>query len=92
MSRASIRAMEYAMTLQGLAIDHIKEQFSAEEDLDFNRGVSFEEFVKALAEADKNGQRDQFEQQLAERMGASWTALQQQIAAQAQQGQGPQNV
>lgn len=88
-SRGSLRALEIANALQGLALDHIKDQFAAAEDFDFSRGVSYGEFIKALTEAEENGQRDQFEEFLAQRMAGSWTAFQQAQSASAAGNQPP---
>lgn len=92
-SRITLTSIEYADTLQALALDRIRDLFASEEvaapgmvDL---RGVSLGDFTKALLEADANGTRDEFEADLSRQMAE---AQAQQAAAQAaqQQQQGPQ--
>ena len=81
LARGSIKVMEFAVALQGLAVDHIRDTFAATSMLDFEAGVSQGEFNKALLEADSNGQRDQFEAYLAEQLAGSWVAFQEMQAA-----------
>ena len=82
-AQASIRVTELAETLQAIALDGIRDQFKASQGLDFERGVSYADYVKALTEAEEAGTRDEFEAYLAEKMGSSWTSFQQMQAAKA---------
>ena len=83
-SKASFRAMEYAEMLQGLALDHIKKTFQAEElglDLD---NMTLGEFMRAQLEAEEGGTREEFERMLATKLAP---LLDQMMAQQQQQPQ-----
>lgn len=87
LARGSLRSLEMANAMQALAVAHIRDQFAATSDFDFDRGVTRAEFIEGLMMAEENGTRDQFEQMMAERMGATWTQIQAaQAQAAAQQG------
>lgn len=93
-SRGALKALEWAVGVQGIALDSIRDQFAASTGLDLTRGVSYEEFIKALTEAHEAGQSEAFEAHLAEQMGNAWTTFQQQqqAAAAAQQGAPPEQT
>lgn len=66
-SRASIKAMEYANTLQGLAVDSIKRMFNSEEEIDLN-DVSLAELARARMEANNPTERAKLDTQLAKQL------------------------
>lgn len=63
-SRINIRALEYAETLQGMALDTIRDEFGVRELFDITEGVTYGDFIKALTEAETNGTREEFEAML----------------------------
>lgn len=77
LARGSLKAVEFAETLQGAALDSIRDLFAATSAFDFDLGVSHEEFVKGLTEAEESGKRDEFEAFLAQQMAGSWAMFQQ---------------
>lgn len=77
-SRTSIKALAYANTLQGLALDSIREQFFAESDEIDPLNMSYEQFIKGLTEANERGTRDEFEAKL----GAAMLTVIEQMQAQ----------
>ena len=80
-SRGSIRALEFAQTLQGVVLDSLRDQFAAASGLDIRDEVKYGDFIRALTEAEESGQRDAFEAHLAAQLGAAWTNFQAQQAA-----------
>ena len=87
LARGSLRSLQMANAMQALALEHIRDQFAAESDFDFDRGVTEAEFIEGLMQAEENGQRAQFEQMMADRMGATWVAIQTAQAAATAQGE-----
>ena len=69
-SRLSVTAMERAEELQILATAYIKEAFNVESDEVDIRTMTYQDFLKALDVANKNGTREAFEQRLAEQLMA----------------------
>ena len=67
-SKASLKSVEYANTLQALAIESIKKSFNSEIELDLN-SMTLGEFMEALSTADANGTRAEFEAKLAAQIG-----------------------
>lgn len=86
LARGSLRSLEMANAMQALAVEHIRDQFAATSDFDFDRGVTHAEFIEGLMQAEEDGTRDQFELMMAERMGATWVAIQTAQAEAATQG------
>ena len=88
-SRINVQAMEYAETLQALALDSIREQFGVRKPgLDLMRGFTYQEYIDELTQAEMNGTREQFEADLAQQFVQMQTMAAQQAAAAAQQEQG----
>ena len=93
-SKASFRATEYAEMLQGLALDHIKKTFQAEElglDLD---NMTLGEFMRAHLEAEEGGTREEFERMLAAKLAPLLDQMMAQQQGGPQQGgqQPPQGI
>lgn len=87
LSRASIKALEYANTLQGLALDSIREQFFAESDeFDPFQG-DYSDFIRALTEAEESGTRAEFEAHLGQMMAGMLQQMQAQQQAAAAEAQ-----
>ena len=81
-SRINIQAMEYAETLQAMALDSIREQFGVRRPgLDVMEGFTYQQYMDAVTEAELGGKRDEFEADLAQQ----FSQMQQQAAAQAAQ-------
>ena len=64
-SQGSIKALEYAEVLQGMAIDGIQKTFLSEDISLKLDNLSMGDFMKALMEADEAGDRDEFEAAIA---------------------------
>ena len=60
--------LEYANTLQMLAVEGIKKSFNSEIEIDINN-ITLGEFIQALDTADANGTREEFEKGLAAQLG-----------------------
>ena len=60
-------AMQYALALQGLAVDSIKEEFNSETVIDLNN-TSIGEITQAQLEADNAGKRAEFDAALAKQI------------------------
>ena len=69
-SRLSITAMARAEELQLLATAYIKEAFNVESDEVDIRTMTFQDFLRALDTANKNGTREEFEKRLATQLMA----------------------
>ena len=69
-SRLSISAMARAEELQLLATEFIKESFNVESDEVDIRTMTFQDFLRALDTANKNGTREEFEKRLATQLMA----------------------
>jgi len=87
-SRLTIRALAYAETMQGMALDSIREQFGARELFDITDGITYGDFIKAMTEAEESGTREEFEAMLGRQIVAMMQAQAQATAeAQAQGAQ-----
>ena len=75
--------MEYALALQGMALDSIKKTFASEDTTINISDISYGEYMKALVEADDAGTREEFEAEI----GRQITVMMQQQAAMAAQGE-----
>lgn len=69
-SRLSVTAMARAEELQLLATAYIKEAFNVESDEVDIRTMTYQDFLRALDVANKNGTRDEFEKRLADQLMA----------------------
>ena len=69
-SRLSVTAMARAEELQLLATAYIKEAFNVESDEVDIRTMTFQDFLRALDVANKNGTREEFEKRLATQLMA----------------------
>lgn len=70
MSRLSIAAMHRAEELQILATAYIQGVFSTETDEVDIRTMTYQDFLRALETANRNGTREEFEQRLATQLMA----------------------
>lgn len=87
-SQAMMRSIKMADAMQARAVLGIKEGFATREErmveLD---NLTYEQFMKILNAADRNGRREELEQELAQiMMGAMQMIIAQEQAAAAQQG------
>ena len=64
-SSLGMLAIEQADYLQQVAVAHIQDTFKTETDEVDLRTMTYGDFIKALAVADKNGTREEFESRLA---------------------------
>ncbi len=69
-SRLSVTAMARAEELQLLATAYIKEAFNVESDEVDIRTMTYQDFLRALDVANKNGTREEFEKRLATQLMA----------------------
>lgn len=86
-SKMMVQATAYAESLQAAALDSIRDQFGMTELLDImdRGGVSYDQVMRAMIEAEKNGTRAEFEAMLGRQMIQMLDAQ----AAQAQAAQQP---
>ena len=65
-SKASIRSLEYANAIQGLAVASIQKLFNSFDDsLNVAEGFSLADLIKARVDSTKAGTREEFEAELA---------------------------
>ena len=64
-AKGNIEVIRLAEEMQALAVQHIEEQFKADE-LTSPDPMRFDDFVKMLEEADRTGRRDELEALLAQ--------------------------
>jgi hypothetical protein len=87
-SRVNIAAMEYAETLQAMALDSIREQFGVRrKGLDVMEGFTYQQYMDAITEAELGGKRDEFEADLAQQFAEMQQMAAQQAAAAQEQPQ-----
>lgn len=88
-SKASIRALEFAEALQGLAVGSIKTLFNSHDDsLNVAEGFTLADLIKARVDSNKAGTREEFEAELAAQIAPIIDAV---FAAQEQQAEGQPN-